>query len=269
MSADRPTRSRPRARDRPRRDVERAPSLAGRRALVRRDDRASLVVSLAMGGIDAVGRQREPERAPARGRARRTTSSTRAARTIRSSSSSSSSAGRPGATTDPAFQDGGRRARGRAPGRQARRSTASTRRPSTSSPTRSRRRPRPGSSRADGSTVRIVGRIPGDATRVAPLLAPVRPILDAARAANPTLDDPRHQQHVHQRRHQRADQRRARRVAPADDPADVPDPAVRVRGDRRVGRAARAGDHVAASRRSGSSASTARSSGRSARTRPS
>src|SRR4051795_1013720 len=34
----------------------------------------------------------------------------------------------------------------------------------------------------DGSTVRIVGRIEGDETRVAPLIAPVRPILDAARA---------------------------------------------------------------------------------------
>src|SRR3954468_4458688 len=39
----------------------------------------------------------------------------------------------------------------------------------------------------DGSTVRIVGRIEGDETRVAPLIAPVRPILDAARAQNPGL----------------------------------------------------------------------------------
>ena len=40
---------------------------------------------------------------------------------------------------------------------------------------------------ADGTTVRIVARIPGDDTRVAPLIAPVRPILDAAKAANPDL----------------------------------------------------------------------------------
>src|SRR4051794_25335071 len=39
----------------------------------------------------------------------------------------------------------------------------------------------------DGSTVRIVGRIDGDETRVTPLIAPVRPILDAARAENPGL----------------------------------------------------------------------------------
>ena len=39
----------------------------------------------------------------------------------------------------------------------------------------------------DGSTVRIVGRIDGDDTRVVPLIAPVLPILDGARAANPGL----------------------------------------------------------------------------------
>ena len=39
----------------------------------------------------------------------------------------------------------------------------------------------------DGSTVRIVGRIEGDDTRVVPLIAPVLPILDGARAANPGL----------------------------------------------------------------------------------
>ena len=39
----------------------------------------------------------------------------------------------------------------------------------------------------DGSTVRIVGRISGDRTRVAPLLAPILPILGEARAANPAL----------------------------------------------------------------------------------
>ena len=39
----------------------------------------------------------------------------------------------------------------------------------------------------DGSTVRIVARVPGDDPTVHALLAPVRPIVDAARAANPTL----------------------------------------------------------------------------------
>jgi RND superfamily putative drug exporter len=39
----------------------------------------------------------------------------------------------------------------------------------------------------DGSTVRIVGRIDGDKTRVSPLIAPVRPILDTARGDNPGL----------------------------------------------------------------------------------
>jgi RND superfamily putative drug exporter len=39
----------------------------------------------------------------------------------------------------------------------------------------------------DGSTVRIVGRIEGDKTRVVPLIAPVLPILAEARSANPNL----------------------------------------------------------------------------------
>ena len=41
----------------------------------------------------------------------------------------------------------------------------------------------------DGSTVRIVGRIEGDDTRVTPLIAPVLPILAEARAREP---EPRH-----------------------------------------------------------------------------
>ena len=40
---------------------------------------------------------------------------------------------------------------------------------------------------ADGTTVRIVARISGDDARVTPLIAPVRPIVDAARAAHPDL----------------------------------------------------------------------------------
>src|SRR3954468_3804619 len=39
----------------------------------------------------------------------------------------------------------------------------------------------------DGSTVRIVGRIEGHEAGVRPLIAPVRPILDAARGENPNL----------------------------------------------------------------------------------
>jgi RND superfamily putative drug exporter len=40
---------------------------------------------------------------------------------------------------------------------------------------------------ADGSTVRIVGRINGNSDVVKPRIAPIRPIIDAARAANPNL----------------------------------------------------------------------------------
>ena len=40
---------------------------------------------------------------------------------------------------------------------------------------------------ADGSTVRIVARVPGDKDQVAALLVPILPILDEARAANPGL----------------------------------------------------------------------------------
>ena len=40
---------------------------------------------------------------------------------------------------------------------------------------------------ADGTTVRIVGRVPGDSTQVAPLLEPVPAIMDEARTANPDL----------------------------------------------------------------------------------
>jgi uncharacterized membrane protein YdfJ with MMPL/SSD domain len=39
----------------------------------------------------------------------------------------------------------------------------------------------------DGTTVRIAARVPGDSARVAVLLEPVRPIVDAARVANPDL----------------------------------------------------------------------------------
>ena len=103
-------------------------------------------------------------------------------------------------------------------------STVSGRRPSTSWSTRSRRRREAGLVSADGSTVRIVARVPGDKDRVAALLAPILPIIDEARAANPAAH-PRRQQHLHQRRHHDADQRRPRSVAAAHDPADVPHPA--------------------------------------------
>src|SRR5262249_25549697 len=39
----------------------------------------------------------------------------------------------------------------------------------------------------DGSTVRIIAKISGDKARVTPLLAPVTPIVDAARSAPPEL----------------------------------------------------------------------------------
>ena len=39
----------------------------------------------------------------------------------------------------------------------------------------------------DGTTVRIVGKVPGDSAQVAALLKPVKPIMDAARVANPDL----------------------------------------------------------------------------------
>ncbi len=47
--------------------------------------------------------------------------------------------------------------------------------------------PQAGLVSSDGTTVRIVTRISGDDTRVATLIAPVRPIIDAAQAANPGL----------------------------------------------------------------------------------
>ena len=97
----------------------------------------------------------------------------------------------------------------------------------------------------DGSTVQVVGNIPGERPIVEQKLVPVPAIVDAARARAAERPDPRHQQHVHQPRHQRADQRRARRLAAAHDPDHVPDPARGVRRDRRVGDPARARDHLA------------------------
>ncbi len=103
--------------------------------------------------------------------------------------------------------------------------------------------------------------------RVHALLAPVRPIVDAARAANPTL-------RVHAIGNtfisddiNDADLERAGRHAQDHDAADVLHPAARVRRHRRVDRAAGPGHHLAAWPRSGSSGSTARSSAPSARTR--
>ena len=234
----------PRTRHGAGRDVERAPPLAGRGAVVRRDHRAAR-------GQPGDGRDRRRGRrmrtrtSASSRRARRTTCSTRAGRTIRTSRSSSSSAGQPGATSDPAFQDGRRRSHGRSSRRPARRSMASRRRPSTSWATRSRRRRRPASCRPTG---RPSGSSAGSRATTPGSRRSSRPSCRSwptARAASPALRDPRDQQHVHQRRHQRPHLRGPRRVAPADDPADVPDPAVRLRGDRRLGRAAGPGDHVA------------------------
>ena len=164
--------------------------------------------------------------------------------------------------------------RGRRPRREARRpparrSTAS-RRPTlrASWPTRSTAPPEAGLVAPDGSTVRIVGRIdgrrrpgsrrssrrscrsstrPGRRTRTSPIHAISSTFIndDINALISTGLDD----------------------SLRADDPADVHHPAVRVRGDRGLGRAARPGDHLAGGRVRDPRASTARSSGRSARTR--
>ncbi len=60
----------------------------------------------------------------------------------------------------------------------------------------------------------------------------------------PGPGDARRQLHVHQRRHHRADLGRPGRVAQADDPAHVHHPAVRVRRDRGLGRAAGPRGHL-------------------------
>ena len=96
--------------------------------------------------------------------------------------------GGPGAAVDPGVQGGGRR-----PGRPAStarppRSTASRRRASTSSSNPFQAPPAGRAwSRADGTTVRIVARVPGDDPHGprAPRAGP--PIVDAARAAHPDL----------------------------------------------------------------------------------
>ena len=120
---------------------------------------------------------------------------------------------------------------------------------------------------ADGTTVRIVTRVPGDDPH-GPRAAGARPADRRRRPrGQPRPAHPRRQPDVHLRRHQQADLERSRRHAQDHDAADLLHPAARLRRHRRVGRAARPGRRPRCSRRSGSSASTARSWAPSARTR--
>ena len=155
--------------------------------------------------------------------------------------------GGPGADDRPGVQGGGRR-----PGRPAaRRERPAQRRrrprPSTSSRARSRRRRRPGSCRADGTTVRIVGPHLRRRRRGSRRSSP-RSGRSSTRPARPTRTSTIHaisSTFINDDINELISTG-PRRLAPADDPADVLHPAVRVRGDRRLGRAARPGDHLAA-----------------------
>ncbi|HEY8818212.1 MAG TPA: MMPL family transporter [Candidatus Limnocylindrales bacterium] len=94
--------------------------------------------------------------------------------------------GAPGATADPAF-------RATVSALAARLKSASATMAGSQTPTFDQLTdpfavpPEAGLVSADGSTVRIVGRINGGKERVTPLIAPVRPIVDAAKAAHPDL----------------------------------------------------------------------------------
>ena len=133
-----------------------------------------LFVSLSMGGINAGRRQREPERAAARGeRGLRRLQRRRDERPFEQVLVVVG--GQPGADQRSGVH--GRRRRPRRP--PAARRRPRRRRPDAdvrpaADPVLTRRR-RPASCRADGSTVRIVGRIEATTTRVVPLLAPVLP----------------------------------------------------------------------------------------------
>ena len=246
MSTSQPSLGGSRAGDRSDRDVERPASLAGRRPVVRGDHRPDRRQP-GMGGIDAADANGEPERATARGERglRRLQRGRR--RTTRTSSSSSSSTAAPGAAADPAFKA--------AVGDLVAKLTARRRALDGVADAHVRPAGRPVPRPARGRS-RRAGRVDGpdrrpDRGRRRPGHAADRaglPILAEARAAQPEPRHPCRQQHVHQRRHQRADLDGPRRFAPPDDPADVHHPAVRVRGDRGLGRAARPGHHLAGGR---------------------
>ena len=94
--------------------------------------------------------------------------------------------GAPGATTDPAFQAvvGGVVSKLQATSAPL----DGVQTPAFSSwPTRSTAPPTAGLVSADGSTVRIIGRVDGERPRTSTLLAPVLPLLAETRAANPGL----------------------------------------------------------------------------------
>jgi RND superfamily putative drug exporter len=95
-------------------------------------------------------------------------------------------AGAPGATADPAFK-------ATVSDLTARLKAASAPLAGTQTPTFDQLAdplqapPEAGLISADGSTVRIVGRINGGSDRVTPLVAPIKPIVDATRSANPSF----------------------------------------------------------------------------------
>jgi RND superfamily putative drug exporter len=144
-----------------------------------------LLVSLAMGGIDAAEANADPNE--------RKLESSEAYDVFNAGGTNDPYeqvvvvvGGRPGATSDPAFRtavaDLTAKLRAvRAPLDGVQTTTFDQLADPFQAP------PEAGLISPDGSTVRIVGRIPGDNTRVAPLIAPVLPILADARATNPGL----------------------------------------------------------------------------------
>ena len=243
-----PTRRRP--VDGPGRRLERPPPLAGVRAVVRRDDRAVRGEprrrrhELRRGGVEqrpgevrggrGVRRLRRGERRPrARRRSQPRPSSCWSSRTRTGRSRTPRTAPR-SATWRPGSARSSRRSTAR-PGPVFEELVDPTQAP-----------PEAGLVSPDGSTVRIVARVPGDGdVLVAPARARARRSSTSSRPTTPTRHPPA-EQHAHQRRDPGADQRRPRRLAAAHDPADVPDPADRVRGGGRGGHPAGPGDHGAA-----------------------
>ena len=198
-SADPPREQR--ARHRPRRDVERPTSLAGGRPVVRRHDRHLRLQPRRSAA--STRPMRTPTRTNASSRRPRpTTSSTPAARTTRTSRSWSSSAERR-ARRRSGLQGGGR-ATSSPSSTRAERAIDGVQTPTfdqLADPFQAP--PEAGLVSADGSTVRIVGRIHGrqGSGRRAARAGPADPRRGPRRQPEP--GHPRHQQHVHQRRHQR------------------------------------------------------------------
>ena len=168
--------------------MERAPSLAGRRPVVRGDDRALRRQPRRWAGSTPPTIERRTRTTTTSKRRRRydvfnAGGDERPVRAVPRRHRRRRRRGR-----RPGLQGGGRRPRRRARDREGATSTASRRRPSTSSSIRSRPRPQAGLVCADGTTVRIVGagrrrRRPGRRRCSSRSL----PIIDDARAANPDL----------------------------------------------------------------------------------